>query len=352
MSRSTRLAFPLLVLCLSLWSCAPAPTVAPAVPPVSSPAGAAPTESQKLIHFKVGFANFASNAPIYFALKEGFFKEEGLDVELVTFASANEIYPALIAGQVDAVAWSLAPAIFNAAAQGIHAKFVADKGFASTSACAADAWLASKQALAAGLSDPSTLKGKTVAVTRGSISEYALDLMLARGGLTAEDVQFTQITDNPTKVEALRSGTLDAAPLGEPWITYATSQGAAEVWMRYSDILPNQSVAFVSYGPTVLDKNPEAGVRFMAGYLRGIDQFNKGKTDRNIELISEYTKISADDLKAACWNTFAPNGVADVNGLLAYQQWLLDKGLVEKALPVDQFWTDEFVLEAAKRLGR
>ena len=212
--------------------------------------------------------------------------------------------------------------------------------------------MASKQALAAGLSDPSTLKGMTVATTRGSLSEYSLDLLLEQGGLGEADVQYTQITDNATKVEALRGGTVDAAPMGEPWITYASTQGAAEMWIRYSDILPNQSLALISYGPTILDDNPEAGVRFMAAYLRGIDQFNEGKTDRNVELISEYTKLSADDLRAACWNTFQPDGLADVDGLMAYQQWLLDKGLVEQALPVDQFWTDEYVIEAAKRLGR
>jgi NitT/TauT family transport system substrate-binding protein len=270
----------------------------------------------------------------------------------VPITSSSEVYPTLAAGQVDVVPWTLSAALFNAAAQGVHMRYVADKGYSNPDSCAADAWLASNQALAAGLSDYSTLKGRKLTSTPGSISEYAVDLMLAEAGLKVEDLEFVQITDNAAKVEALRSGSVDLSPLGEPWITYAVSQGAAQVWRRYSDILPRQSIAFIAYGPNILDDNHEAGVRFMMAYLRGIEQFNEGKTDRNIELISEFTKISAEDLKAACWNSFKPDGTADVDGLLAYQQWLVSKGVLPSALPLDQFWTDEFVKEAAARLGR
>jgi NitT/TauT family transport system substrate-binding protein len=304
------------------------------------------------IRLKVAFSNYASNSPVYIAFREGYFEDAGLEVEFVSLASSNEMYPALAAGQVDVVPWTLSAALFNAAAEGIDIKYVADKGYSNPDSCSADAWVASRQALAAGLSDFTTLKGVTIAGTRGSISEYSMDLMLAQGGLKTEDVEYIQINENAAKVEALRSGSVDLVALGEPWITLALKQDAAEIWVRYSDILPNQSLAFISYGPGILDGNHEAGVRFMMGYLRGVEQFNQGKTDRNIELIAEFTKISADDLRDVCWNSFKPDGIAEEAGLLAYQQWLVSKGILDKELPLEQFWTDEFVLEAAKRLGR
>jgi NitT/TauT family transport system substrate-binding protein len=335
-----------------LWSCAPTPS--PSLPATEAPSAEpqATATPEPPIRLKVAFSNFASNSPVYIAQQEGFFEDAGLEVEFVALASSNEMYPALAAGQVDVVPWTLSAALFNAAAEGINIKYVADKGYSSTDGCPADAWMASKQALAAGLSDLTSLKGISVAATRGSISEYSMDLMLAQGGLKSDDVEYIQINENAAKVEALRSGSVDLVPLGEPWITLALNTDAAELWVRYSDILPNQSLGFISYGPSILNENHEAGVRFMMAYLRGIEQFNQGKTDRNVELVSEFTKISADDLRGACWNSFKPDGIADQAGLLAYQQWLLSKGVLDKELPLEQFWTDEFVLEAAQRLGR
>ena len=110
MKRTLTVLGAVMILSALLGSCAPSPSDAPTAPTSDLVPGAAPTVVEQLIPLKVGFANYASNAPIYFALKEGFFRDEGLDVELVTFASSNEIYPALIAGQVDAVGWTLAPA--------------------------------------------------------------------------------------------------------------------------------------------------------------------------------------------------------------------------------------------------
>lgn len=336
-----------------LAACGPAPRSEPTQPTGQAQTTAAqPTATPEApMHLKLGMFNFASFAPLYFAQAEGYYTEEGLEVELVSFAKSSEAIPALAAGEIDVVGFSLAASIFNAIQEGINLKYVADKGYLEPSNCTTDAWMASKQALDAGLSDPSTLAGRSISIPTGGTFEYSIDMLLAQGGLTQEDVNPQYIADNAARVEGLRNGAIDLVSLGEPWITRVVNSGAGEVWVPMAEVTPQLPVGLIVYGPTILDKNREAGIRFMAAYLRGVEQFNQGKTERNIELISEFTQLSPEDVQAACWNTFRADGGVDTESVMAFQEWALQKGLVNEALELDQIWTDEFLAEAAKRLG-
>ena len=51
------------------------------------------------------------------------------------------------------------------------------------------------------------------------------------------------------------------------------------------------------YGPAFLDKDPELGRRFMVAYLQGVKQYNEGKTERNLEILQNYTRLDRDLLK-------------------------------------------------------
>jgi NitT/TauT family transport system substrate-binding protein len=173
--------------------------------------------------------------------------------------------------------------------------------------------------------------------------------LLAQGGLTMKDVNNSYVADPSARVEALGSGALDVAALQEPWLTRAQKTGSAVLWMPFSAVTHNLPVGLIVYGPRLLESNKDAGVRFMTAYLRAARQFNEGKTDRNVALISEFTKLPPEDVRSACLVTLKPDGSADTQIMLDFQHWMLENGMVDKALPLDQFWTDEFILEAGKR---
>jgi len=331
-----------LVICSMLLSvlvaCAPTLTEAPVQP----------------IHLKVGAFNFLSFAPLFIARDEGYFTEQGLDVELVDFGStSNEIIPALVARELDAAGPTLSVAVFNAILQGNNLKYVADKGYINPDNCATDAWVASKTALDSGaLSDPSTIQGKNVVFPPGGTIEYTMDVLLDKNGFTQADINATNISDSAARVEGLKSGSVDVSVLSEPWITRAKTTGAGEVWVPFSDITPNLSLGTIVFGPGILEDKPEAGTRFMVAYLKAIAQFNQGKTDRNVEIIANFTKLSPEDIKASCWTSFKPDGKMNTETLLAFQTWAVKKGYVDGTLELDQFWTSQFIDEASKKLGK
>ena len=72
-------------------------------------------------------------------------------------------------------------------------------------------------------------------------------------------------------------------------MTQALDSGSAVVLVPGKDFLPDWPLP-VYYGPAILDKDPELGKRFMVGYLKGVKQYNEGKTERNLAILQNYTK--------------------------------------------------------------
>jgi NitT/TauT family transport system substrate-binding protein len=338
---------------LILSACTPV-TSTPEAPVATEPAAPGVTPTFETVHLKVGLLNYISFAPLFIALDEGYFAEQGLEVEFVDFGSTTtEITPALLQRQLDVGTSTMSTQVLNAVIDEGQIRYVADKGYVNPDAsCVSDAWVGSSAALDSGsLTDYSSLSGKKVVAPQGNVFEYAFDLMLQDAGLTRDDIEFVDIRDNPTRLEALGQGSIDVSVLGEPWISRAVSADAGEVWVPYSEVIPGYAVAAITFGPSILEDNPEAGVRFMIAYIKAIRQFNEGKTDRNIEILSKYTQMTPEELNAICWTSFREDGSIDVQALEAFNQWALDKGYVSEFLPADRVWDPQFVEAALAALG-
>ena len=65
---------------------------------------------------------------VFIALENGYFQEEGLAVDVVTFGLPPDILPALMTGQIQASGLSHTPGMFNALSREVNMRIVADKG--------------------------------------------------------------------------------------------------------------------------------------------------------------------------------------------------------------------------------
>ena len=77
---------------------------------------------------KVGVLKLTSSAPIFVGVEKGYFKEFGVEPELVYFQAAAPIATALAAGQLDVGATGLTAALYNIVLGGEKLWIVADKG--------------------------------------------------------------------------------------------------------------------------------------------------------------------------------------------------------------------------------
>ncbi len=308
----------------------------------------------ELVHLTLGIQSYMSNSPLFIAQADGYFAEQGLEVEFVDFGfSDREILPALMQGQVDVTVSAMNTALLNSIAEGGNVKLVADKGYANPDSCASSGWLAGKPLLEAGsLDELAGLEGRKIVVFGGGVFEYAHDLLLAEAGLTNDDVQVLHVDDMLAITEGLSNGSIDVAQVSEPWISRAEKAGAANLWQPLSLVIPNTPIGVILYGPGVLEMTPDVGVRFMTAYLKAVEQFSGEKTDHNVQIIADYTKLSSDEIRGACWPSYQPEGKIDTAALLGFQQWAVDKGYVDAALDIEQIWDPQFVDQANDILNK
>jgi NitT/TauT family transport system substrate-binding protein len=322
----------------------PAPTSTP-----PAPAAADPTQAPAPVKLKVVNLPFISFAPFHIAIAEGYFAEQGLEVELVELTQTQEVIPALLAGEVDVAAGLTTAGLINTIARGGDLKIVADKGYVDPNGCDNIAFIARGSLADAG--DPEVLRGKTVDVVSASWNEYFLDRQLAAAGLAPGDIVRTY-TPTTAQPEALTQARIDYTVLNEPWIYRLESMGHQRVFVPSKDLLPNSQTAVTFYGPRLLGENAPVGERFMIAYLKAVRQYNEGKTERNVDILAAANNLDAETLNAMCWPALHPDGLVNTDSLLDFQAWAIEAGHVEQALTLEQLWDPRFTAAAVQALGQ
>ena len=89
----------------------------------------------------------------------------------------------------------------------------------------------------------------------------------------------------------------------------------------------------------------------MVGYLKAVRQYNQGKTARNVEIVSKHTNLDPTLLEETCWPPIRDDGQIDIDSVLKFQSWSLNKGLLDSIVPATQFWDDRFIKSANEILG-
>ena len=165
-------------------------------------------------------------APAFVAQHKKFVEEELAKVgakpalKWTSFPAGPGINESFAAGQQDFGFLGDTPALIGKAA-GINTKVI---GLSSSGPKS----LAVVVPTRSGIKSPKDLKGKKVAVVKGSYAHHLLVLVLQKGGLTTSDIELINLplADIGT---AILSGTIDAAAIWEPLITKLESQGAVRV---------------------------------------------------------------------------------------------------------------------------
>jgi len=319
---------------------------------ITSACSTASTESpEEPIKLKVNTLPYMSFVPLEIAEKEGYFAEQGIEVEFVSLGSDAEVVVALSQGDLDVSAGFVTVGMLNAISQGESIRFVADKGYIAPSGCTVNALVARLSLVDEGeLDSPSQLEGRTIAMDPPTIEGYVVEKLLKEVGLSLDDIETTDMPP-PAELDAFESGSIDLTSTSEPWVTRLLQAGYSRVWMPFEEIVPDFQYAVVMFGDSLLEENRDAGQKFMTAYLQAIRQYNQGKTDQNMALMQEYTDEERDFLEEVCWPTFRTDGYINTDSILDFQEWATEKGYLESKIQVEQFWDPEFVERANEALN-
>jgi NitT/TauT family transport system substrate-binding protein len=168
---------------------------------------------------------------------------------------------------------------------------------------------------------------------------------LATANRSVDDIVMEDVIE-PLELQAMKEGQIDAAFVGEPWLTRMLADGGVRVWARAEDLMPDSQVGSMWYGPTFLKENPDAGRRFMAAYLEGVRQYSEGPTPRNLEIVSQFTGLDTKELASICWSPVQSEGRINLDSVRRFREWLVKNGTLpggERPVTDDELVDRSFV---------
>jgi len=164
---------------------------------------------------RLGIMPDADSLPFMVAADEGLFTREGIEVELVSFANAQERDAAMQSGRLDGTISDLLAAAFSAAG-----------GFDVVVTSVTDGRYGIAAAPGSAAAAPADLKGKSIGMSTNTIIQYAVDSLMAEAGVPSDAWTTTAVPKIPVRMEMLLAGQVDAAGLPEPFLSVAAARGA------------------------------------------------------------------------------------------------------------------------------
>src|SRR5262249_34241600 len=146
------------------------------------------------VTLKMGSLGTGSEMAIALAMDRGYFREEGIELDITRFATASEMTAPMASGQLDIGLGGISAGLFNSMAQGLPLKIVADR-VVNMPDSQSTVWMVRSDLLDSGrVSEAAHFKGLTIALGgAGTIVQVELDRILQLGGLTLEDVIVEQV---------------------------------------------------------------------------------------------------------------------------------------------------------------
>jgi NitT/TauT family transport system substrate-binding protein len=175
-------------------------------------------------HVVVGALPVVDTAGLYLALKNGYFKQAGLDVTVDPIQQSTAALPDMLHGTVDIVAGANYVSWFQAQAKGTVSLKILASGTVCTPTTFGVLALPSS-----GITKPANLAGKTIAVNlTNNVQTLTANTMLKAAGVNPSSVHYVVIPF-PDMITALKAHRVDAISAVEPFVDGAKAAGAQQV---------------------------------------------------------------------------------------------------------------------------
>jgi len=150
-----------------------------------------------------------------------------------------------------------------------------------------------------GINSPSDLKGKKVAVFRGTASDFFMDSFFILKGIKSSDVEIVNM-DPLTMVSAIEKGEVDAIVCWQPYILNAQLKlGDNGIILLSENIIYRISWLIVTM-KDYAEKNPEVLEKFLRAIVKA-ENFMAENREESISIHSEESGVNREII-AALWD--------------------------------------------------
>jgi NitT/TauT family transport system substrate-binding protein len=178
---------------------------------------------KKEVNIAVGGKASLYYLPLTIAEQLGYFKQEGLTVNIADFAGGSQALRAVVGGSADVVSGAYEHTL-NMQPKGQYLQCFVQQGRAPQIAIGISA------ALAKTYKSPKDLKGLKVGVSApGSSTHMIVNYFISRDGLKPSDISVVGVGLGATAITALKSGQIDAVSNTDPVMTKLEQDGDVKI---------------------------------------------------------------------------------------------------------------------------
>jgi len=236
----------------------------------------------------VGTGGSASDAPFYIAYDQGYFKDEGLDVDLILLDSGAKVIAPLGTGALDVGSGALSVGFWNALLRGVKFRIVADRGHAEAGYLYQTVFIRKDLVDGGQFKSLKDLKGLRMGFAAQGVTSLSLLNEAAKyAGIRFEDMTPVYLSF-PQQIAALQNKALDGTLLIEPQATVAVNAGIGVRFMDTNVFYPHQQISVIFYSDKFATERKDVADRFMRAWLRGVRTYNDAIRDGKI--------VGADDV--------------------------------------------------------
>ena len=299
-----------------------------------------PIEELQTLRLTLPFMPNVQFAPVYVAIEKGYFKDAGFDVQ-IEYGNENDAVALVGAGDQSFTVAS-GEQVLLARAQGLPVTYVL-------------AWYQKFPVGVASLAaeniiGPDNLRGINVGIPGLFGASYiGFRALLAANGLTEDDVTLLSIGFN--QVEALMTGQVQAGVIylpNEPVVLRAQGYEVNTIGVSdYLDLVANGLVT----NEMAISENPEMVQAMVEAFLNGIKDTIADPKEA-YEISKNFVENLADadqDVQFKVLETSielykAPRlGFSEPSGWINMQEILLEMGLLEEPVDLDEAFTNQFI---------
>jgi NitT/TauT family transport system substrate-binding protein len=273
---------------------------------------------------RVGLIPIADVATVFIGIEQGFFEEEGIEVQTEFLQGGAAAIPTLVSGDID-LAFGAYPSFFSAIQEGLPLLIAVEAnrpapGFAGIYALPDS-----------GIESPEDLAGKTVAVnTLNNVVQLAVGAQLGNGGLTLDDVELVEIPF-PDQVAALEQGNVDAISVVEPFSSMAENNLEA-VLVADMFAAPFDSFPLAGFytSEDFATANPNTLAAFNRAFAEAVDYVNENEAAVPEALPTYIETATVESAMELDYPEFV-SGI-DTDYLQAVPDYMFETGLLDESI--------------------
>ncbi|MGV8056943.1 MAG: ABC transporter substrate-binding protein [Smithellaceae bacterium] len=283
---------------------------------------------------KFGTIPVLQSLPLFVAAEKGFFKEQGLHVEIILFNSAMEKDIALSSGQIAGYFGDImTPLVLQS--NGVGAKIVA-ANFNTTKKQRMFAILTSPQSKNKSLEE---VAREGIAAGSNAIPEYLVVRLLQSQKINKKNIKLIDVKSIPIRLQMLMSNQVSAALLPEPLATLAEKKGAKAL---IDDKAQGLSTTVLVFSDKYLRKHPQAIKSFHAALGKAADYINKNP--REVRAIMNRECRVPEPLQGNFpIPAFPQLTIPSERQVMDVYDWLREKQIIKKEMTYKEMISDGYL---------